>query len=270
MPACVYEELVMKTEKGAKAAGVTANTRKYLFAAIIGIALVVLVWGSIQKGQPPAVSQASNTSLTTATDLAPAKPVYHKKALVFKRTLVETESPAIRESARYDGYQALAAIPPVLVVSQSYIRAPQFPTSFDMSNIQALSTLGTRQYYSNLDVQQYLTSLSTQQYLSDLSYRAAMNNLNTQQYLRNMNTWQNTTVLNAQTYLTNLNTQMSFNNMNNQMYLNNWNSMNTFRTFNNNWNTFSNPSYIAPPPRIYTPPIRFYSPPPSFNNFNFP
>jgi hypothetical protein len=113
--------------------------------------------------------------------------VYYKKALVFKRTLAETDYSSIRSSALSTGYMALSVIPHSVVIPQVTVRMPQFPNSAALSNYQALSTLGTQQYYSNQNVQQYINNLSTQQYLNNF------NNLNNQQYLNNFNTFSNPT-----------------------------------------------------------------------------
>jgi hypothetical protein len=255
----------------ANAAGGISNKRQYLFGAIIGIALLLLVGGFIQRsghvlaGSPETILQTSTPTSETATTSVGAKPLYFKKSLVFKRTLAESEYPSIRTSELTDGYKAISNIPPYVMAPQGSVRMPQFPDSSALGNYQALSTLGTQQYYSNLNVQQYLNNLSNQQWLNSLNNtqrlnQQVINNLNTQTYLNNMTNWQNTTVLNAQQYLNTLNTQQYMNNMNNQQYLNNWN------TFSNP--TFSQPTFSQPMPSI----PRMPSIPvmPSIPSFNFP
>lgn len=242
-----------------KAPGVTSTRRNYLIVAGLGVAFIVLIVGFLQKSghlslsRPDPVSPTSVPAQIATSIPAAAKPQYFKKALVYKRTLADSEQSSVRASAMTAGYKALAAIPPAVMEPQASIRVPSFPDSSAMSNYQALSTLGTQQYYSNINVQQYLNSFSSQRYVQDLTNRQFINNLNTQTYLSNMRTWQNTTVFNAQQYLNTLNTRQYWNNFNNQQYL-------------NNWNTFSSPTFTQP---RYTQPI--YIPPmPSFPSFNFP
>lgn len=260
----------MKTEDLTAALRGASNNRKVLFAAVIGIALLLLTGGFIQyasrlpAGLPDQVSPTPTASLAASAGPVTPKPVYHKKELVFKRTLAEGQSSAVRTSALSDGYKALSVIPPAAVAPQGSFRLPQFPDSSILKSYQTLSTLGTQQYFSNINVQQFLTSLSTQQYLNNLNTwennlvaQQRINSLNTQAYLNNLNTWMN-----------NLSTQQFLNNFNNQQYLNNFNSYNNFNSFNNfnsynNFNSFTNPTFIQPRPIYIPPPV--YIPPPTFN-----
>jgi hypothetical protein len=194
--------------------------------------------------QASLVSQSGDTLFSNAAQPA-AGAFYHKKALVFKRILAQTELTSIRTSALTDGYQALSAIPSVVVAPPVSVRSPQFLDTSALSNYQALSVLGTQQYYSNMNVQQLLNQMGAQQYFYDMSSQAYLNNMNNQQYLQNFNSY-----LYNQTYL---NTQNTFNN---QQYLNNYNNYLNNQTFTNNWNTFTSPTF-NPPPQIYIPPPTF-------------
>ena len=249
------------------ASGESSNNWKYIYGMIIGIALIVLTGGFVlldsnaQASLPEQVSPTPTSMNTVSLDPDPARPLYHKKALVFKRTMNETEFSAIRTSELSPGYMALSSIPVSYVAPPVSIRMPQFLNSSTLSNYQALSTLGTQQYYNNLGVQQYLSSLSNQQYTDHLMNEIYWNNVDTQQYLNNFN------LSNQQFMLDyNFNNSMQFlnnynNNLSNQQYLNN---------FTNNFNTFSNPTYnfqpmqqmyTPPMQQMYTPPMQFYSPP---------
>jgi hypothetical protein len=258
-----------------------AGKFRYLTAAMLGIALILLTGGFIRKTDYHPASLQNSTSptpapsLTVSSDQTSAKPQYHKKMLVYKRPLADAENLSIRTSTLSDGYKALSAIPPYVVNPQLSVRVPQFPDSSALNNYQALSTLGTQQYYSNLNVQQYLNNLSVQQNWRDLTNQVYWNNLANQAYVNNIN-------LNSQQYLNNfnnLNSQQFLNNFNNnlyyQQYSNNFNSLNTQQYLNNfnnnfnnqqylnNYNTFTNPTFSNP--TFYQPPPQIYIPPPSFN-----
>jgi len=249
----------MKKDNFSGNPGWTSKKGKVLSAFIIGITLLFLTAGFAFNISP---LKASHTVSMTPAPTQPAaasqeaaRPQYFKKALVFKRTVAESEIHSIRASALADGYKALSALPQFVVVPPGSYRAPQFPNQTILNNFQALSTMGTQQVYSNQNVQQFLTSLNTQQYLgnmaawqSNLTYQQAMNNLNTQQYLGNMAAWQS-----------NLNYQQVLNNFNNQQYINNFNSMNTQQYNNfNNFNTYTVPSYNFQPMPQFTMPQPSY------------
>jgi hypothetical protein len=221
-----------------------------VFETILILAVVVTAFFKvIQPAQASPLNRADSDA-----------PQYHKKVSLYKRVVAPADLDSIRSSALSPGYQALAAIPPAVVAPPVSIRWPQYLHPAAMSNYQALSTLGTQQYYSNLNVQQLLTSLSNQRYLLELNNQIAFNNLANQQYL---NQYNNT--LNFNAYVNN------FNNLNNQQYLNNFNNTLTFQSYLNNFNnlnnqflnpstTFTNPNYFQPPTFNYQPPT-FIQPP---------
>jgi hypothetical protein len=268
----------MKTDFLTRLFGDASSRSKYFVPALIGSVAIVAVAGAFLltnrhlpvNAQNP-VSQIAPTAATDPAKPAAAKPQYHKKEVVFKRTVAQADQASIRTSAQYDGYKALSTIPPALVARQESVRMPQFLNSTALANYQALSTLGTQQYYSNQNVQQLFTSMKNQQYLMDQNNRLATNNLNNQQYLNQYNSY-----LNNQTYLNNLNTY------NNQQYLNNFNNnlnfQNYLNNYNNNLNSYTNPSFTQPnfsSPSFNQP---SYTPPslpqpnfsqPSFNQPNF-
>jgi hypothetical protein len=252
----------MKTGFRKIASGRSSNHMKFFYGLLIGIALIVLTGGFVvldshaQASLPEQVSPTPTSLETVSSDPDPARPLYHKKALVFKRTMDETEFASIRTSELSPGYMALSSIPLSVVAPQVSIRMPQFLNSSTLSNYQALSTLGTQQYYNNLGVQQYLTGLSNQQYTDHVMNEIYWNNVDTQQYLNNFN-------------LSNQQFTMDYNFNNSMQFLNNYNNtlsnQQHLNNFNNNFNTFSNPTYNFQPMRqMYTPPMQFYSPPSSF------
>jgi hypothetical protein len=277
----------MDTNKLSQSKRGLSKKGKVLFAALLSIFVIIAAVVSAQKGLLPQKTanqahQAAGGIGQNQTDAA-AEPVYHKKQLVFKRIVDDSDRLAVRLSANSSGYQTLASVPQFIVAQPQPLRTPQFLLRADLNNYQALSTLGTQPYYSHLNVQQFLNNLSSQQYLTNLqqisrqvNYQQTLNNLNAQQYLSNLNFQQQTQNLNFQLYLADLNTRIYQNNLSNQAYLNNFN-LNT-QTYLNNWNTFSNPTYYqphfyTPPIQSYTPPMQFYTPPiqfynpPTFNTF---
>ena len=124
--------------------------------------LILLTGGfTLQPGHTAADlhRQASTPTLTVPRQAVSSEPLYYKKELVFKRILAESEAASIRTSAQTDGYKALMSIPLPVEMPQLSIRAPQFPDTSELNNYQALSTLGTTQFYDNLNVRSYLSNL---------------------------------------------------------------------------------------------------------------
>jgi len=296
LPENIQELWIMTEKKLIQPAGVGLISRKFPFAAFIGLMLILLTGGfTLQPGHEAAGlhRQASAPTATVSSQGVSSEPRYYKKELVFKRLVAEADSASIRTSAQTDGYKALMSIPLPVVMPQFSVRMPQFPNTSALNNYQALSTLGTAQFYNNLNVQQYLSSMENQQFLNDLSAQQRMNNLanqqdlnNYQQYLNDLSTQQNLNNLNNQQYLNNyqqslndLSAQQFLNNLDTQQYLNNFNTY-TSPTFNQPSFTqpsftqpsFTQPSFTQPMPQIYTPPTIYnppmiYNPPPSFNSF---
>jgi hypothetical protein len=265
----------MEPNETPKTPGGSSKKPIVLLAALVLVVLIAIGATVILKNRNPQVStpdpiaQVASTHSANQTVPETSAPLYHKKQLVYKRVVGESDLAAIRSSARTGGYKALASIPPIIVAPQISLRTPQFLTNTAMRNYQALSTLGTTQYYSNQNVQQFLNNLSNQQFVNDLAFRQFSNNLETQRYLSNLNFQLNTQNRNFQQYLTDLNLQTFQTNLNFQTYLNNFNLNN--QTYLNNWNTLNNPStyqpnFYTPPVQIYTPPMQFYTPPMQFYN----
>jgi hypothetical protein len=288
------ELIIMETERLNKPSGVRSLKRTVLFAAtlvvILGAVLYAILYQSARQPVEEAapVSTVSDQFATEITTPQSEPPLYHKKLLVYKRPAAETDRQAIRASARTDGYQALAFIPPAIVAPQNPIRAPQFLSAVDLTNYQALSTLGTQVYYQEQSVQQFLTDLSARQTLGDLSSSFSASNLKYQQYLTDLQNKITTNNLYYQQYLNDFNFRMSQSNLNFQQYLSNLN----LQQFQNRINipsytsplspftspTITQPNIYTPPVQLYTPPIQnftqpnfyippvhFYNPPPTFN-----
>jgi hypothetical protein len=262
----------MKRENLIRPAGLNLISRKYLVAACVGLVLILLTAGFTRQPAVKAAGlhlQAATPTATVSGQAGSGEPLYYKKVLVFKRVLAESEAGTIRTSAQTDGYKALENLPLPVVMPQLSIRTPQFPDTTVLNNYQALSTLGTEQFYENQNVQQYLSELSNQQALNNQQFLD-----NYQQNLNNLTNQINNNALSNQQYLNNfqqnmnnLSAQQFLNTMSNQQYLNNFNNY-TSPVYNPP--SFTQPSFTQPmynPPPIYNPPPVFYNPPPSFNNF---
>jgi hypothetical protein len=252
----------MKRKVADRASWAGLKTGRVVIAAMLGIALILFAGSFVQLVKAHPASQPMPAS-PTPTSPSTTEPQYHKKALVFKRVLAESEKSSIRTTAQSDGYMALSAIPHAVVGVQGSIRIPQFPNNTALRNFQALSTLGTQQYYINSSVQIYLDNLKTKWFLDNLSYQQSMTDLNNRLYWNNFETQQ---------YLNewNLNNSVQFlnnfnNDLNNQTYLNNWNFNNSMQNLNN-FNSFSSPQIYTPPPTFnFQPMPQIYIPPPTFN-----
>jgi hypothetical protein len=247
----LQEEIRMNAEDMQRPSGETPTRRENLIIALLSLGLLLLLGALVvwSRGRSPAPAASGAT----------ASVQYHKKELVYKRTLAQADTADIRASALSAGYQALAAIPSALVTSQVSIRSPQFLNVQDLTNFNSLSALGSAQYYANENVRQYLSNLNAQQYFSDLNQQIYMNNLQNQQYLNNLNS-PNNPYSPMNLYANNLNspynpTNLQFNNFNSPYSPTNL----------NNWNTYTPPSFYQPPQLSIPPSI--YVPPPTFNTW---
>ncbi len=262
----------MKRENLIRPTGLKLISRKYPLAVFTGLVLILLTGAFTLQPAVKAAGlhlQAATPTATVSGQAVSGEPLYYKKVLVFKRVLAESEASSIRTSAQTDGYKALENIPQPVVMPQLSIRTPQFPDTTVLNNYQALSTLGTQQFYENQKVQQYLSELSNQQAMNSLNnqqfldnYQQNLSNLTAQQTLNNLSNQQY--LNNFQQNMNNLSAQQFLNTMNNQQYINNFNNQQYLNNFNNYTSPIYNPPSFTQP--MYNPPP-IYNPPPSFNNF---